>query len=249
MKVPGRRDPGAFVLPSGTGRRRSRPARGAALYRRKPRRGVLMLRLSNRSNAAQGFPADTEYPAVDFAQVGGELADRPAGEGLAEFGRTCGGRLDDETSSSGLSRRGRPRPARVQTGQADLVEPVNDIAHRVFVGRHQLGDGRHPVPASRGQQHHRPPIAHRVGTAPPHYLLQPLTLLISQPTHFDRRCHQTSARWMGRQPYQTGPSSSAGRNPVNLRGHSTSQQASRNPPAGRRLSRTAVSSHHFLART
>jgi hypothetical protein len=77
-----------------------------------------------------------------------------------------------------FSLRMRARPLRVQCGQADLVEPVDDVAHGVLVRCHKLGDDRDPVPAGRGQQHHRAPVAHRVHGAAPHDLLQLLPLLI-----------------------------------------------------------------------
>lgn len=75
------------------------------------------------------------------------------------------------------------RPLRVQCGQADFVEAVDDVAHRVFVRLHESGDDRHTVPAGGGQQHHRASVAHRVGVAPPHDLLKPLPLLIGQSSH------------------------------------------------------------------
>lgn len=49
------------------------------------------------------------------AQVGGEFADRPAGEGLAELGGAGGGRLDDEVLVVRAEQAGtasRPRQAR-----------------------------------------------------------------------------------------------------------------------------------------
>lgn len=66
---------------------------------------------------------------------------------VAELGGAGGGRLDDEiflvrAESAGTA----SRPARVQAGQADLVEPVDHIARGVLVGLDQLGDHRHPVP-------------------------------------------------------------------------------------------------------
>ncbi len=85
---------------------------------------------------------------MDFPQVGQQFADGPASEGLAELGRSGGGRLDDEvlvvrTEQAGTA----SRPPRVQAGQADLVELVDHVADGVLVGLHQLGDYRDPVPA------------------------------------------------------------------------------------------------------
>jgi len=90
------------------------------------------------------------------------------------------------------------RPLRVQGGQADLVEAVDHVAHGVLVGLHELGDHRDPVPAGRGQQHHRAPIAHRTGTVPAHDLLQLLSLLVGQSAHTDRLGHRTSSGRNGR---------------------------------------------------
>jgi hypothetical protein len=86
---------------------------------------------------------------------------------LAELRRAGGGRLDDEVHVVRAEQAGTAsHPPGVQACQADLVEPVDHIAHGVLVGLHQLGDDRHPVAACRGQQHHRPPVAHRVRAAP-----------------------------------------------------------------------------------
>jgi hypothetical protein len=49
------------------------------------------------------------------------------------------------------------RPLRVQTGQAHLVEPVDDTPDRVFITLDQTGDGRDGVPAGRSHDHHRSP--------------------------------------------------------------------------------------------
>ncbi|MBG6091872.1 hypothetical protein IW256_005985 [Actinomadura viridis] len=118
--------------------------------------------------------------AKDAAQGGGEFADRPAGEGLADFGGAGGGRLDDEVFVSRGEQAGTvSRPLRVQAGQADLVEPVDHITHGVLVGLDRLGDHRGPVPAGGRQQHHRPAIAHRAGTAAAHDLLQLPPFLIA----------------------------------------------------------------------
>nr|WP_244905392.1 hypothetical protein [Streptomyces agglomeratus] len=69
---------------------------------------------------------------------------------------------------------------------------MNDIADRILVSRYQLGDDRYPEPTGRCKQHHRPPVAHHTGAAPPRDLLQPLPFLISQSTHSDRLSHRTS---------------------------------------------------------
>lgn len=143
---------------------------------------------------------------MDFPQVDGKFADGPAGEGLSEPGRAGGGRLDDEvlvvrTEQAGTA----SRLLRVQTGQADLVEPVDRVADGVLVGLHQLGDHRHPVPAGRGQQHHRPPVAHRTGTAPAHDLLQLLPILVGQPAHTDRLRHHNPQQSDQRTPPHIQP--------------------------------------------
>jgi hypothetical protein len=134
-----------------------------------PRLGALEGDAASGEQAAQGLAADADLPIRDGVQVAGEFADRPAGEGLAQTGRSRLGRRDDEvlvvrTEQAGTA----SRPLRVQRGQADLVEAVDHIAHRVLVRSHELGDDRDPVPAGRGQQHHRPPVAHRTRTAPAH---------------------------------------------------------------------------------
>jgi hypothetical protein len=127
---------------------------------------------------------------VPFPQVGGEFADRPASEGLAELGRTGDGRLDDEVLVVRLEQVGRAsRPLRVQAGQADLVEPVDHLPHRVLAGLDQLRDHRDAVPAGRGEQQHRPSVAHGAGTAPAHDLLQLLSFLVGESAHTDRLSH------------------------------------------------------------
>ncbi|MFD7284227.1 hypothetical protein ACFV80_46510, partial [Streptomyces sp. NPDC059862] len=70
---------------------------------------------------------------------------------------------------------------------------MDHIADGVLVDLHQLGDHRHPVPAGRGQQHHRAPIAHRTRAATAHDLLQPLPLLVGQSAHTDRLGHRASS--------------------------------------------------------
>jgi hypothetical protein len=112
-----------------------------------------------------------------------------------------GGRLDDEVLVVRAELAGTAsRPPRVQAGQADLVEAVDHIPDGVLVGLHQLGDHPDPVPAGRGQQHHRAPIAHRVGTSPAHDLLQLLPLLVGQSAHTDRLGHRASSGRIGRHP-------------------------------------------------
>ncbi len=129
--------------------------------------------------AAQGLAAQADRAARDGGQVGGELAQGPVGEGLAQAGRSGGGRLDDEVLFVRAELAGTAsRPQRVQSGQADLVEGVDDVAHGVLIGRHELGDHRDPVASSRGQQHHRAAVANGVHRAAPHDLLQLLALLV-----------------------------------------------------------------------
>lgn len=140
---------------------------------------------------------------MHLAQVRGELADRPAGEGLVELAWAGRGRLDDEvlvirTELAGTA----ARPPRVQAGQTDLVEAVDHIAHGVLVGLQELGDHRHTVPAGRRLQHHRASVAHRTGTAPAHDPLQLLPLLIGQPAYSDGLCHHASPHGWIRRPIQ-----------------------------------------------
>ncbi len=135
---------------------------------------------------------------MDFTQVGQQFADGPASEGLTELAGAGGGRLDDEvlvvrTEQAGTA----SRPPRVQTGQADLVEPVDHLPDGALVGLHQLGDHPDPVPAGRRQQHHRASEADRTGTAPTHDLLQLLPLLVSQPAHADGLSHHTPSTRIG----------------------------------------------------
>lgn len=148
---------------------------------------------------------------MDLPQVGDEFAQGPTGEGLAELGGAGGGRLDDEVFVVIAEQAGAAsRPLRVQAGQADLVEPVDHIPHGVLVGLHQLCDHRDPVPAGRGEQHHRPPVAHRAGTAPAHDLQRPLPLLVSQSAYTNRLSHRASSgrvrrhRTSNRHDHQTG---------------------------------------------
>ena len=159
------------------------------------------------------------------AQAGGEFADRPAGEGLAGLGGAGGGRLDDEVLVFIAEETGTAsRPCRIHTGQADLVEPVDHIAHGALVSPDQLGDHRDRVPADRGEQHHRPPAAQRVGAAPGHDLLL-LLLLIGQSAHAHRLGHHTSSGRNGCHRHTTAPTAS----PVNLPGQSTSVGCGRKP--------------------
>ncbi|GAB7101998.1 hypothetical protein JCM4814A_03120 [Streptomyces phaeofaciens JCM 4814] len=54
---------------------------------------------------------------MDLPQVGGEFADGPASEGLAELGRSGGGRRDDEVLVVRTEKAGTAsRPLRVQAG-------------------------------------------------------------------------------------------------------------------------------------
>lgn len=70
-------------------------------------------------------------------------------EGLAELGGAGGGRLDDDVLVVRAVQAGTASsPPRAQTGQADLVEPVDHIPHRVLVRLDQLGDHQDPVPAT-----------------------------------------------------------------------------------------------------
>ena len=90
-----------------------------------PGLGALECDAAAGEQAAQGFPADPDRAAGDGAQVGGEFADRPAGEGLAEPDRASGGRCDDEVLVVSAEQAGTAsRPLGVQAGQADLVEAV-----------------------------------------------------------------------------------------------------------------------------
>jgi hypothetical protein len=70
---------------------------------------------------------------VHLAQVGDQLAQRPAGERLAELDRSGGGRRNDEIlvvidELAGTA----SRPLRVQAGQADLVEAVDHVPDGVL---------------------------------------------------------------------------------------------------------------------
>jgi hypothetical protein len=58
-------------------------------------------------------------------------------------------------------------PLRVQAGQANLVEPVNHIAHGVLIGLHQLGDHQNPSRRPKPEAS-RPALGGcpRVGAAP-----------------------------------------------------------------------------------
>lgn len=99
-------------------------------------------RSRRRAGGAPGRARHAGDPPVDSAQVGGELARRRAGEGLAELGGAGGGRRDDEVSSSGLSRRGRP-PADRMSGYIQSRQPPTrrtfPVRARVWPKRHRDG--------------------------------------------------------------------------------------------------------------
>ena len=58
----------------------------------------------------------------------------------------------------------------ISTDAADFVRELKqrDGKAKELVGLHQLGEPWNSVAAGRGQQHHRPSIAHCVGAAPAH---------------------------------------------------------------------------------
>lgn len=58
-----------------------------------------------------------------------------------------GGRLDGEVLVVTAEQAGTvSRPPRVQAGEADLVEPVNNVPDCLLVGLHRLGDHRRLFP-------------------------------------------------------------------------------------------------------
>ena len=125
-------------------------------------------------------------------QVGGELAQGPAGEGLAELRRAGGGRRDDRRESSSLIRRGRP-PAHRGSSAARPFSLNRWITSRT-VSSSAAPAGRSPGPGSPPP---RPSASSPAGTgptraSPPHDLLQPLPLLVRQPAHTDRLSHHAS---------------------------------------------------------
>ncbi|NJC13029.1 hypothetical protein F4558_002855 [Micromonospora profundi] len=80
----------------------------------------------------------------------------PAGERPPQLLGAGAGRLDDElflvrTDLAGTA----TRPPRVQAGHPHLVESVDDLPNRVFIGLDEAGDRRHSVAASRGEHDHR----------------------------------------------------------------------------------------------
>ena len=81
------------------------------------------------------------------------------------------------------------RPVRVQASKADLVEVVDHLADRLFVGLDEPRDGRDGVPAGRGQHNHRPSVGHRVRPSAPHNPQQTLAFLVRQSPDLDSFCH------------------------------------------------------------
>ena len=84
------------------------------------------------------------------------------------------------------------RPVRVQRGQALLVEGVDHVADGVLIGGDQPGDRRYRCPGRRRHDDHRPADPDRPMLTAAHDLLQPLPLLIGQPSRPDRFCHRHS---------------------------------------------------------
>jgi hypothetical protein len=103
-----------------------------------------------------------------------------------------------KSSSSGLSRRGRP-PAHRGSRQARPISLNRWITSRtVFSSARTSWAITGTRPADRGQQHHRAPVPHRTGASPAHDPLQLLPLLVGQSAHKDRLSHHTPSDRIGR---------------------------------------------------
>ncbi len=142
---------------------------------------------------SQGLAADAQAWSGAAGQVSGELAQRPAGEGLAELGRAGRGRVDDEVFLVRGEQAGTAsRPFRVQAVQSLVVEGVDDLAHGLFVSGDQASYDRDGVAAGRGQDDHRPPVADRVGAAPADDALEFLALRVGESAGFEGCGHRGS---------------------------------------------------------
>ena len=156
-----------------------------------PRAGPLEGHLVPAQDLPQPLPPDGDHPHRVGGQVVGQLADTPAGEGHTQLlrsgqrGRDDVGRLV-RTDSAGTT----TRPPRVQAGQPDLVEPVDDLPDRVLIGLNQPCDGRHRGSAGRRHDDQSAADPDRPVPAAPHDLLELATLLIGQPPCPYPFCHR-----------------------------------------------------------
>ena len=125
-------------------------------------------------------------------QIRGQLAQAPAGERQAQLLRPGGGRRDDHLHVIVRDPAGTASRQRAQRGQALLLNKCTTsrtvsssaATSRAIAGTERAGRRRH--------NDHRPAHPDRPMLSPPHDLLQPLPLLISQPPRPHRLSHPTS---------------------------------------------------------
>jgi hypothetical protein len=98
-----------------------------------PRLRALERHVALGEDLTQPFPAHGHDPAVVVGQVGGQLADAPPGERLAQSFGAGGGRLDDERVVVSRDPAGTAtRPLRVQRSEPQFVEPVDHLPDPVL---------------------------------------------------------------------------------------------------------------------
>jgi hypothetical protein len=131
----------------------------------------------------QPFPVDGHRAVGLVAQVVGQLAQAPVGEGQAKLPGSHLGDLDDvRLVGRGDPPRSAAGPPRLQRAQAAIVERGDHIADGVRIGRDQRGDRLVSVARGRREDHHRPTDLDRAVPPPPHDPQQGAALLVRQPT-------------------------------------------------------------------
>jgi hypothetical protein len=116
-------------------------------------------------------------------EVVAEFPQAPSGERLVEHLGSASVRRDDErfivvTDPAGTA----TRPSRVQTGQPDLIEPMDHLPDHVFVALDQPSDRGDGVSAGGGHDDHGSSRSDRRAGPAAHDLLQLATLVLGQPT-------------------------------------------------------------------
>jgi hypothetical protein len=143
--------------------------------------------------APQPFSADDHDPVGVVAQVVGEFADAPVGEGPAQLlGPGLGDFHDERLVFGGDAAGTSARPVRLQRIQSVVVEGVDHIADGVGIGGHQTGDRGGGVARGRRQDDHRAADPDRAVLAAAHDPQQLTSFLLGQPTSAYRFGH----RWL-----------------------------------------------------